>query len=197
MTNTTALIVVDIQNDFCEGGALAVQGGNDVATNTAHYVKTTHQIYKTIVFTADWHKEDDSNGGHFSDEPDFIDSWPVHCVIGTKGAELHPAIRDTEVIGKTSLNLLKGYGQPSYSAFDTPTANTFTESLDSFLKNRGITKVNVVGLAYDYCVLNTALDAAQLGYETAVLKPLTASVHPENDDETTSKLVKAGVIVHG
>lgn len=170
-----ALIVVDVQNDFCEGGALAVEGGNAVAEKILDYV-TNADDYTVVVYTKDWHKPwPHTNGGHFSEEPDFVDSWPVHCVQGTEGAQYHNAI--SKAVGLNTLlntEFLKGNGQPDYSGFQG--FNDQERSLDGFLKGFGISEVDVVGIAGDHCVLQTALDAVRNGYKVNLLEEMIASV---------------------
>lgn len=166
---TRTLIVVDVQKDFCEGGSLAVQGGNLVARDIQRFIDSSGYYYDTIVFTKDWHKDwPDTNGGHFSEEPDFVDSWPVHCVAFSKGAELHDALDS-----HNAMVFYKGYGRPDYSGFQGTSAGL---SLDSYLKDVGTTEVHVCGIAGDYCVKETALDAKRTGYNTIILTTLVASV---------------------
>lgn len=168
----TALIVVDVQKDFCEGGSLAVTGGNAVASKINRYIKGYGGNYDTIVFTMDWHSPDGDNDGHFSDAPDFVNSWPVHCVAKTEGSELHPLIKE---VTQNEWNIFrKGYGRSDYSGFQGK--NAYDRTLDSVLKNHLINEVHVVGIAGDYCVKATALDAQSLGYNTVILPRLVASV---------------------
>lgn len=171
-----ALIVVDTQIDFCEGGLLAVAGGNAVAAGIREHVEDFRNRYSEIVFTADWHKAPpDTNGGHFAlgnKEPDFVDSWPVHCVAGTTGSLLHPVFNDFDMA--TEHIFMKGHGQPDYSGFQG--RNIFGDPLDEYLKAKEIEQVVVVGIAGDYCVRATALDAIKNGYVTTILPNLVASV---------------------
>lgn len=175
---TRALIVVDVQKDFCEGGALAVPGGNQVAQDIVDYIKAEHNRYDKIVFTQDWHNAPpDTNGGHFGDPPDFKDSWPVHCVAGTKGAQFHDAfINIASVLNGSTPHLIfkKGQGQPHYSGFQG--VNVIGQSLGGYLRNMGITTVDVAGLAADYCVRATCLDAIELGFKTFFLHRLSAGI---------------------
>ncbi|UVJ38212.1 isochorismatase family protein [Arthrobacter sp. CJ23] len=184
-----ALIIVDVQNDFCEGGSLAVAGGADVASAITEYVDANHQHFDHIVATQDWHIEP---GDHFSDEPDMVDSWPQHCRAGTKGAELHPEL-DTEYI---QAYFRKGQFTAAYSGFEGVLApedevpsgelkagaaavETLDEDaigLDDWLQSHGVEDVVVVGIATDYCVMATALDAVQAGYSVTVLGELTAGI---------------------
>lgn len=185
-----ALIVVDVQNDFCEGGALAVPGGNNVAIRIANYLDGLKNHYSRIVFTKDWHNPlPDTNGGHFGDPPDFVDSWPVHCVAGTEGAKLHYALTEslTHIDENPLLLFKKGQGMPHYSGFQAINMLGFTLGWD--LRKHNIHMVDVVGLASDYCVRATALDAVRQGFETNVLPDFTAGIH-ENATEETIRLVE-------
>lgn len=175
-----ALIVVDVQNDFCEGGALAVEGGNEVAVKILDYIES-EPGYDLIVFTKDWHQPwPATNGGHFSENPDFVDSWPPHCQQGTYGAEFHWAVEDAHG-GQAKWNLVfrKGDGKPDYSGFQG--FNDRNQPLDEFLKGDNdiygvIDEVDIVGIAGDYCVLQTALDAVRNGYKVNLLTNMIASV---------------------
>lgn len=190
-----ALLIVDVQPDFCEGGALAVTGGNAVAAAIADDVITRRESYAAIITTQDWHI---SPGAHFSDTPDFIDSWPVHCVAGTDGAALHPNIAALDV----DAHFAKGRFSAAYSGFEarllTVGAAADDESgalLAHWLREREITTVDIVGIATDHCVRATAIDAAAAGFITTVLAPLTAAVTPENLPRVYSELREAGATV--
>lgn len=158
-----ALLVVDVQNDFCEGGALGVTGGNAVATA----VNALLGDYPVVVATRDYHVDP---GPHFSDEPDFVDSWPPHCRIGTPGAEFHPDLETASVHDVFS----KGEYTAAYSGFEG--ANADGTGLADWLTARGVTDVDVVGIATDHCVRATAVDAAEAGFTTRVLLDYTAAV---------------------
>jgi len=184
-----ALIIVDVQNDFCEGGTLAVEGGAAVAGAITEYVDAHQQHFDHIVATQDWHIEP---GEHFSDDPDMVDSWPPHCRARSKGAELHEDL-DPEYI---QAYFRKGQFTAAYSGFegvlapedDVPTgdlkagtavAEVLDEDaigLDDWLQSHDVEEVVVVGLATDYCVKATALDAVQAGYTTTVIAELTAGI---------------------
>lgn len=181
-----ALVVVDIQNDFCEGGALAVGGGNEVAERTAAYINKVGYAYETIVYTADWHMPPPStNGGHFGHPPDYINTWPVHCVAGTKGAEFHPAIarlpKEVETI------FLKGHGRPDYSGFQGVNSNG--ERLNDYLLGHNVKYLDVVGLAGDYCVRYTALDGISLDFTVVILPGLVASVRGVEATNETEQMI--------
>lgn len=171
---STALIVVDVQVDFCEGGALAVAGGNTVAERIAAYID--RMPYTAVAFTKDWHNAwPDTNGGHFSEEPDFVDSWPVHCVAGTPGAEFSLNIKDA---ASGYPVFYKGQGKPDYSGFQG--VNSQGMSLNDYLWSRGTRWVDIVGIAGDYCVKQTALDAKRNGYKVHMMTQMIASVGGED-----------------
>lgn len=180
---TRAAIVVDVQNDFCEGGSLAVAGGNRVAERLADYLP--YAGYDVVVATRDHHIDP---GGHFSPEPDYVDSWPQHCVAGTPGAEIHPTLADYPFDAVFD----KGEYATAYSGFEGFADGT---GLADWLSARGVTDVDVVGIATDYCVRATALDSAATGRPTRVLLDLTAAVAPDRVDRVTAELEQAGVHV--
>ena len=165
-----ALIVVDVQRDVCEGGALAVAGGAAVAGGINRLLSGDHG-YDVVVATRDHHVDP---GGHFSESPDFKDSWPPHCVAGTPGAQQHPALVFTGWDGL----FLKGRNEAAYSGFEG-TDEATGEPLADFLRKRGVTEVDVCGIATDHCVNATARDAAAAGFGTTVL-----IVRPCRDGET-------------
>lgn len=173
---TSALIVVDVQVDFCEGGALAVEGGATVARNIGAYINNYQRDYNLVLFTLDWHNAmPDTNGGHFSSTPDFKDSWPVHCVAGSNGAEFHPGLLNRAPVPFSGDHVFyKGQGKPDYSGFQGK--NIYNQSLAMYLFEHQVEHLDVVGLAGDYCVLQTALDAKQRGLDPAILPYLVASV---------------------
>ena len=183
----SALLLVDVQNDFCEGGALQVSGGLDVALSVARYVREHASDYDLLAASRDWHVDP---AGHFSEQPDFVDSWPVHCVAGTRGAEFHPAVEEmlSEYPHKT---LSKGRYSAAYSAFEAvlPDGQRMTEILAS----RGIGRIDIAGLCTDYCVAATALDAVKAGFRARVLIDLSAGVHPDSTQVQIEKMKKAGV----
>lgn len=218
-----ALIIVDVQNDFCEGGSLPVEGGAELAGAISEYVDAHHGQFDHVVATQDWHIDP---GAHFSDDPDFIDSWPKHCVAGTRGAELHPDL-DTEYI---QAYFRKGQFTAAYSGFEgllapddavpsgdrkpgampvsggTPGSDPAVEpdgdalagedaiGLDDWLQSHDVEDVVVVGIATDYCVMATALDAVQAGYSVTVLRSLTAGI-AEDLEEAVAEMELGGVDV--
>jgi nicotinamidase/pyrazinamidase len=179
-----ALIVVDVQRDFCEGGSLAVPGGAEVARAISDLL--VEHDYDHVVATMDYHVDP---GDHFSDEPDHRDSWPPHCVAGTPGAEFHPAFAPSAV----EAVFRKGHHSPAYSGFEG-VADDGTTLVD-WLRTRGVDAVDIVGIATDYCVLATATDAAAAGFVTQVLLDLTAGVAPETTEAAVESMRAAGVAV--
>lgn len=170
-----ALLVVDVQNDFTEGGALGVAGGAALAERITAFLGRHADEYDLIVGSRDWHHGDDDNGGHFAGAagPDFVDTWPVHCVGGTAGAEYHPAL-DTSVV---DVHVFKGQGRPDYSAFQAVTGDG--TALPDLLAERRVTTVDIVGIATDHCVRASALDARTAGLDVAVYEDLVAGVDPD------------------
>lgn len=201
-----ALIIVDVQNDFCAGGALATDRGAKVASLISEYVEDNHHRYEAVVATQDWHIDP---GAHFSDTPDFVDSWPVHCVANTEGAEIHPNL-DTDYI---EAYFRKGRYEAAYSGFEglqAPEESVMTGEhepgatlddegpktpLADWLDEHEIQDVDIVGIATDYCVLATAKDAVDAGYETRVLIDLTAPVHEDKLDEVIAEMEDEGITV--
>ncbi len=179
---TRALIVVDVQNDFCEGGSLAVEGGAQVASDVAELIESG--AYEIVVATRDHHIDP---GSHFSKTPDFIDSWPPHCVVGTAGEEFHSPLEPsmfTEIF-------FKGEYAAAYSGFEG--ASTGGTRLGDWLRDAGIESVDVCGIATDYCVRATALDAAAEGFGVTVLGDLTAAVSADNLPHVQSEFAAAGI----
>ncbi|WP_217181999.1 isochorismatase family protein [Streptomyces sp. AC495_CC817] len=181
-----ALLIVDVQNDFTEGGALAVTGGDAVATGISALLGAHAAEYRVIVASRDWHDAEGDNGGHFSDEPDYVDSWPVHCVAGTHGADYDPLL-DTEAV---THHVRKGQGQPAYSMFEG--ATDAGESVGTVLADAGVTEVDVVGIATDHCVRASALDAISHGVRVRVLTDLVAGVGAESSAAALAELAHAG-----
>jgi nicotinamidase/pyrazinamidase len=185
-----ALLVVDVQNDFCEGGSLAVAGGAVIASKISDYMK--FNSYDLVVGSRDWHDSDNNNSGHFADpgsEPDYTNSWPRHCVAGSDGAQYHPNL-SSELIQS---HIFKGQGAHGYSAFEGVNENS--ESLAQVLQSHDIDEIDVVGIATDHCVLASALDANKLGLKVRVISSLTAGVSPESTELAIDLLVDSGVEV--
>ncbi|WP_167472545.1 nicotinamidase [Nocardia arthritidis] len=181
-----ALIIVDVQNDFCEGGSLAVTGGAAVATGISDHLAGGD--YAAIVATRDYHIDP---GAHFSDHPNYVDSWPPHCRVGTPGADFHPNL-DTAPIEEI---FSKGEYSAAYSGFEGAAPDG--TDLAEWLRARDIDTVDVVGIATDHCVRATALDARTAGFRTRVLLGLTAGVAPATIESALGELRAAGVELEG
>jgi len=182
-----ALIIVDVQNDFCEGGSLAVTGGAAVARAISERLSADHG-YGHVVATKDFHVDP---GAHFSDHPDYAASWPPHCVAGTPGADFHPNLD----VSAVEAVFRKGAHAAAYSGFEG--ADEAGTPLADWLRGRGVDEVDVVGLATDYCVRATAADAAREGFGTRVALDLTAGVAPESTAKAVEDLRAAGVELTG
>ncbi|HYN30293.1 MAG TPA: isochorismatase family protein [Dermatophilaceae bacterium] len=192
MSERRALVVVDVQNDFCEGGSLAVTGGAEVARRVAELVTTDEGRYAVVVATADWHHDP---GGHWAapgTPPDFRESWPVHCRVGSGGEDFHPALGPA--LPRVDAVFRKGHHSAAYSGFDGFTGHEGERvGLADWLRTHGVTAVDVCGIATDYCVRATALDAAREGFDTTVVLDLTAAVAPQTRESTLEELAAAGV----
>ena len=184
---TRALVVVDVQNDFCEGGSLAVAGGADVAGAISAHVREHAADYAHVVATRDHHVDP---GGHFAEQPDFLETWPAHCVAGTDGVELHPSLER----GPIEAVFDKGHFAAAYSGFEGAAEGV---PMAEWLRARGVDAVDVVGIATDHCVRATALDAVGEGFATRVLLPLTAGVSEATTDAALEQLRTAGVELEG
>lgn len=183
-----ALIIVDVQNDFTEGGALGVEGGAAVAAAITEHVRQHPDDYDVVIASRDWHDGDNDNGGHFAGgaAPDFVSTWPPHCVSGTDGAEYHDAL-DTGLI---DIHVRKGQGVPAYSVFEGTTDDG--RSIVAALDELGVTDVDVVGIATDYCVRASALDALAAGRRVRVLTDLVAGVAAASSEAALHELSAAG-----
>ncbi|MEU6016744.1 isochorismatase family protein [Streptomyces sp. NPDC047515] len=187
-----ALIVVDVQNDFCEGGSLAVAGGSDVAAAITDLIGEAQPGYRHVVATRDHHVDP---GNHFSAQPDFEHSWPAHCVAGTEGVGFHPNFAPAVASGAIDAVFDKGAYAAAYSGFEGLDENGV--GLADWLRDHEITEVDVVGIATDHCVRATALDAVRAGLTTHVLLDLTAGVAEETTDRALEELRRAGVKLSG
>lgn len=176
---TRALLVVDVQNDFCEGGSLAVAGGSAVAAGVTDLLRRDHG-YDLVIASRDWHDPDSGNGGHF-------DEWPVHCVSGTPGAEYAPGLDSTLV----DVHIRKGQGRPAYSAFEGTADDGRT--LAQVLRDAGVDELDVCGIATDYCVRASSLDARAEGLTVRLLPGLHAGVAPDTSERALAELAEAGV----
>ncbi|MGO4956052.1 isochorismatase family protein [Luteococcus sp. Sow4_B9] len=185
----STLIVVDVQQDFCEGGSLGVAGGNDVAARIAELLADDRGGYANVLASRDHHIDP---GAHFSDQPDFVDSWPPHCVVGTPGQDFHPALADVEFDAVFD----KGSYSAAYSAFEgTVGGHEGGENLVDWLLRHRVSHVDVVGIATDHCVRATALDATSEGFTTTVRMDLTAAVDPARVPAVLQEFEAAGIRV--
>lgn len=185
-----ALLVVDVQNDFVEGGSLAVAGGRAVATRITDHLAAHGTEYAAVVASRDWHDADSSNGGHFHEpgiEPDFATTWPAHCVSSSPGSDYAPELAQDRI----THHVRKGMGVPAYSAFEGVTDDG--RRLTELLHELGVTDVDVVGIATDHCVRATALDARAEGFGVRVLGGLHAGVAPESSARAVAEMEAAGV----
>jgi nicotinamidase/pyrazinamidase len=188
-----ALLVVDVQNDFCEGGSLAVAGGAEVAGRISEYVLGHAGEYAAIAATADWHEDP---GAHFAARPDFVDTWPPHCRIGTDGAHFYPAVEPA--LEHVEAIFRKGEHKAAYSGFEGFATEGDTRiSLSQWLQERAIERVDIAGIATDHCVRATALDAADEGFETTVLLDLTAGVARRTIEAALAAMREAGIHLAG
>ncbi|QYJ05302.1 isochorismatase family protein [Nocardioides panacisoli] len=187
-----AILIVDVQNDFVEGGALGVTGGTEVARGISHHVAAHATEYAVVAASRDWHAADSDNGGHFhapGEEPDFNRTWPVHCVSGDHGSEYAPDF-DT---GHVTHHVRKGMGVPAYSAFEGVTEQG--EALATVLREAGVTEVDVVGIATDYCVRASVLDACREGFDVRLLFGLHAGVAEGTSAAALEEMTAAGARV--
>ena len=180
-----ALVIVDVQNDFCEGGSLAVSGGAAVAKGLTEHLRRHRGEYELVVATRDYHVDP---GAHFAAEPDFADSWPVHCVAGTEGAELHPDL-DRELVDEV---FDKGRDTAAYSGFEA--RSTSRRLLGERLRDAGVEELEVAGIATDYCVRATVLDALKAGFRVRLLSGLCAGVAPATSAAALEEMSTAGAV---
>jgi nicotinamidase/pyrazinamidase len=185
---TRALLVVDVQNDFTEGGALAVAGGAATAARITEFLRRHASDYDLVVASRDWHAADGDNGGHFAGAagPDYETTWPVHCVADTPGADYHPDL-DTSTV---DVHVRKGQGEPAYSAFEGRTESG--EDLADVLYDHRVHALDVVGIATDHCVRASALDGARAGLDVFVFEDLVVGVDPERSRTALDEIRAAG-----
>jgi nicotinamidase/pyrazinamidase len=183
-----ALFIIDVQNDFIEGGALAVEGGTAVAEGISRLLATHPDTYEFVIASRDWHDPDTDNGGHFATDadPDYVGTWPVHCVAGTFGAEYHDELTTRAI----DHHVRKGQGEPAYSIYEGTTEEGGT--VHDLLDANGITDVDVAGLATDHCVRASALDALAHGRRVRIITDLVAGVSPESSRAALAELTHAG-----
>jgi len=183
-----ALVIVDVQNDFCDvaGASLPVAGGAALAGRISDYVRRSAGLYAAVVATRDWHIDP---GDHFSSEPDYSGTWPPHCRAGTSGAELHPDLK-TEPLAEI---FSKGQFSASYTSFDGVAADG--AALEQWLRSHRLEALDVAGIATDYCVRATVLDAARLGFSTRVLADLCVGVAPESTEAALEEMAAVAEVV--
>ncbi len=179
---TRALLVVDVQVDFCEDGSLPVIGGKAVAAGVADLLEDRRASYDVVVASTDWHRDP---GAHFGDPPDYVDSWPAHCVVGTGGAELQAPLAETMF----DAVVRKGEHAAAYSAFEGTTDDT---PLRDWLRQHEVTTLDVCGVATDHCVRASVLDACAAGLPVRVLLDLCAGVAPETTAAALEEMERAG-----
>ena len=186
---TRALLIVDVQNDFCEGGSLPVNGGRSVAQSITELVGMNRAggAYNYVIASKDWHVKPEEHFAPEGSEPDYVNTWPVHCVAGTHGAAFHP---DLEVA--VDEVFLKGAFTASYTSFDGLAVHK-GPVMNTWLDERGVIELDIVGLATDYCVKASALDAIQAGYSTKVITSLCAGVAKGSAETALTELREAGV----
>ncbi len=190
-------MIVDVQNDFVEGGSLGVDGGKEVAARISDHLAEHAADYSVVAASRDWHHApgpdgEETNGGHFhgpGEQPDFVATWPVHCVAGEDGSAYAPGLRTDAV----THHVRKGMGEAAYSAFEGVTDDGAT--LADVLRAAGVTEVDVTGIATDYCVRATALDARREGFAVRLLDGLHAGVAPESSAAALEEMAAAGVVV--
>jgi nicotinamidase/pyrazinamidase len=186
-----ALIVVDVQNDFCPGGSLAVAGGDAVAARISNWIRSGSEQYALVVATMDWHPQPGARHPfpHFSDDPDFVDTWPPHCVQDTFGAQLHSDL----CLPEGALVVRKGETSAAYSGFEG--CDEHGTALSEILRREGIEAVDVVGLATDYCVKATAIDACAHGLSVHVLDDMVAGVATESAERALAEMRATGIVI--
>lgn len=189
-----ALIIVDVQNDFVEGGSLAVTGGQSVAERLGVWIRENHEDYDLIVTTQDWHIYPK---GHFAEQPDFVDTWPVHCVAETNGAKIVTPL--AQALGELMINegvvverIHKGEYEAAYSGFEGKTDRNIAQfgklNISQLLDYYEVSDIDICGIATDYCVKATAIDGMKAGFETTVLKDFCAGIDENGVNEVYSNI---------
>jgi nicotinamidase/pyrazinamidase len=185
VNNKAALLVVDVQNDFCPGGSLAVKDGDDVVPVLNEYIRKFSEHGLTIYATRDWHPE---KTNHFAE---YGGPWPPHCVMGTRGAKFHPDLR----LPETAIIMSKGTqpDEDAYSAFHARDAEGRT--LEASLDENGIKSVYIGGLTTEYCVKDTVLDALHKEFQAVLLEDAVRGVegHPGDSSRAIEEMVRSGV----
>ncbi len=179
-----ALIIVDVQNDFCPGGSLGTERGDEVARGINELLQSEHD-YDVIVATQDWHIDP---GTHFSEQPDFVDTWPAHCVADSEGARMHPDVDVSQI----REYFRKGEYTAAYSGFEGHAASDGSTLLAQWLNDAAVTEVHVVGIATDHCVLATSKDALKEGFAVSVIADLCSPVDKNRGESALIELEEAG-----
>lgn len=182
----TALLIVDVQNDFCPGGALATARGDEVATRIAELIAGADgqaREYDYVVATQDWHIDP---GAHFSETPDFVDSWPEHCVAGSEGAQIRRPVPTDQI----DQFFKKGHYTAAYSGFEG--VNDADQGLADWLREHDIARLDVCGIATDHCVRATVLDALKEGFEVRVLQDMCSPVDDARGADALQEMQNAG-----
>ena len=185
-----ALLIIDVQNDFCEGGALAVAGGAAVAGKISTFLEGSN--YDLVVASRDWHDADNDNAGHFAEagkEPNYETNWPVHCVANSAGAQYHPNLNTAPI----DEHIYKGQGSNGYSIFEGITKSG--QSFEQLLAQNQIDEVDVVGIATDHCVLASAMDSKNHGLKVRVISSLTAGVSEVSTETAIDQMIDSGIEV--
>lgn len=186
---TRALLIVDVQNDFTEGGALGVDGGSAVAQGVTALLQRSAGEYSHIFASRDWHSGQNDNGGHFATEPDYVNTWPVHCVAETPGAEYHPDLETKHI----THHVRKGYGEPAYSAFEGMLKDG--QRLSEIVATDGVQALDIVGIATDHCVRASARDALAIDLSVRIYANLIAGVNEHASARALAELQALGVEV--
>ncbi len=184
-----ALVVVDVQVDFVEGGSLGVEGGHAVAEAVTRHLGEHRDAYALVAASRDWHEPHSTNGGHFAEpgtDPDYARTWPAHCLRDESGSDYAPGL-DTAAV---DVHLRKGVGEPAYSAFEAVDGDG--RLLGDLLRGAGVADVDVVGIATDHCVRATVLDAREQGFGVRLLEGLHAGVAPETTAAALAEMRDAG-----
>lgn len=182
----TALLIVDVQNDFCPGGALATARGDEVATRIAELISGTDgqaREYDYVVATQDWHIDP---GAHFSETPDFVDSWPEHCVADSDGAQIRRPVPTDQI----DQFFKKGHYTAAYSGFEG--VNDADQGLAEWLREHDIARLDVCGIATDHCVRATVLDALKEGFKVRVLQDMCSPVDDARGADALREMQNAG-----
>lgn len=186
-----ALVVVDVQVDFVEGGSLGVAGGHAVAEAVTRHLAEHRDAYALVAASRDWHEPHGTNGGHFAEpgaDPDFARTWPAHCLRDEGGSDYAPGL-DTAAV---DVHLRKGVGEPAYSAFEAVDGDGHL--LGDLLREASVEEVDVVGIATDHCVRATVLDACEQGFEVRLLDGLHAGVTPASTAAALAEMRGAGAV---